>query len=332
MAVASKTKATSKTVVKQKKEAVSKTTKTVKTKQTTKVTKTKTEPQAYKSNKKVVLLTGATSGMGLEILKDLALKPYVVLAVGRDPSACKAAMDSIDKKEQKANIMFCLADLSVMSQVNNLAQDINQKLNKLNLKHIDVIYFNAAQFTPEISHTYERHEVQWATNYLSVVLLTDLLMPNLKLSTGARIITVTNKPSNNQKLDFQEIQNAKNPIKMYNYSKLACLMFAMQFNEEYKDTNICAYSVYPGFVNSRLGALQTKGIKGFFAKLRLKKATNVIDAIQTSLYLICAPHLPAKVVLYYNYRPIMPPSYALSPFNRQRLWRATRSILGLSVK
>ncbi len=330
MAVASKIKATNKIVAKTK-AATSKAIKTTKTKQPTKVVK-KAQSSVYKSDKKVVLLTGATSGMGLEILKDLALKPYVVLAVGRDPAACKQAMDSIDKKELKANIIFCLADLSVMSQVNNLAQDIKQKLEKINLKHIDVIYFNAAQFTPEISHTYERHEVQWATNYLSVVLLTDLLLPNLKLSTGARIITVTNNPTKHQKLDFTQIQNAKDPVKMYNYSKLACLMFAMQFNEEYKDTNICAYSVYPGFVNSRLGALQTKGIKGFFAKLKLKKATNIIDAIQTSLYLICAPHLPAKVVLYYNYRPIMPPSYALSPFNRQRLWRATRSVLGLSVK
>ena len=281
------------------------------------------------TDKKVVVLTGATSGMGLRILENLAIDGHTVIAVGRDPAQSREALQSARAQNSKANIEFCLADLSIMSQVKILAQDIAEKLKKLKVNHIDVIYHNAAQMTNEVEHTYEGHEVQWATNYLSVVLLTELLHPYLEKSEDARIIVVTTKPSNKQKLDLRDIQTSKNSKKLYEYSKLADLMFAMQYNEEFKETNVRAFAVYPGNVRTNIGQKHLSWFRRLLDRLSKKKAITINEGVRTSMYLITAPHLPAKVVLYHNYRPIMPCDYALSPFNRERLWRATRNKLGL---
>lgn len=281
------------------------------------------------TEKKVIVLTGATSGMGLRILENLAIDGHTVIAVGRDPAQSRDALQMARARNSEANIMFCLADLSVMSQVRILAQDIIDKLKKQKINHIDVIYHNAAQMTQEVEHTYEGHEVQWATNYLSVVLLTELLHPYLKKSKDARIIVVTNQPSKKQKLDLRELQSSKNAQKLYEFSKLADLMYAMQYNEEFNDTNVRAFAVYPGNVQTNIGQKHLSRFRRWLDRLKRKKALTINEGVRTSMYLITAPHLPAKVVLYYNYRPIMPSDWALNPFNRERLWRATRTKLGL---
>ena len=279
--------------------------------------------------KKVVVITGATSGMGLRILENLAIDGHTVIAIGRDPVKCREALQSAKAQNKNANIMFCLADLSSMSQVRTLAQDIIDKLKKLKLKRIDVLYHNAAQMTQDVQHTYEGHEVQWATNYLAVVLLTELLHPYLTNSKDARIIVVTNQPTKKQKLDFKELQNSKNSKKLYNFSKLADLMFAMQYNEEFSDPNVRAFAVYPGMVQTNIAQKHLSPFRRWLDRIKRKHAVTINEGVRTSMYLITATHLPAKVVLYYNYRPIMPSDYALNPFNRERLWRATRTKLGL---
>lgn len=286
-------------------------------------------PNKQSNNKKVVLLTGATSGMGLKILQSLALEGHTVLAVGQNPSACKNALQLARSLNKDAVIEFCVADLSMLSQVKELGVEIKERLDKLGIDHIDVVYHSVGLITQGIQQTTEHHELQWATNYLSVVMLTDLVMPYLYKSKTPRVITVTTKPSAKQKLDFREIQNPKNATKMYEYSKLADLMFAMQFNEEYKNTNLRAYAVYPGNVQTDIAEKHTKGFKSWLGKLKLRHAIPVSTAIQTPLYLITAPTLPPTVVLYSNFRPLLPCDYALSPFNRERLWRATRTKLGL---
>lgn len=285
-----------------------------------------TQTNVYVPEKRVVLLTGVSSGMGLEILNRVATQNCVLMIVGRDPATVKTAIANIPPKDKKADINVVFADLSVMSQVRTVANEIMARLKDKNIQHIDVVFHNATQHTSEIQHTYERHEMQWATNYLSVVLLDNLLLPYLKKSNNARIITTTTQPTRKQKLDYNEIQYSRDTRRMFEYSKLADLMYTMQFNEEYRDTNICAYCVYPGIAQK---CERRKGLLGLIDKLKERKALPLAQAVETALYLITSPHLPPKVVLYHNYRPLMPGEYALNPFNRRRLWRATNSILGI---
>lgn len=283
----------------------------------------------YMPNKKVIVLTGVSSGMGLEILHRVAMQDCFVVIIGRDPATVKAALSSISPKAMKAETTVLFADLSVMAQVRSVANEVISRLSDKGIKHIDVIFHNATQHTSEVQHSYERHETQWATNYLAVVLLNNLLMPLLKKSKNARIVTTTTQPTRKQKLDYNEIQYSRDTRRMFEYSKLADLMYAMQFNEEYRETNICAYCVYPGIA---IKQFRRKGLMGLIDKWRERKALPMTQAVETILYLITAPHLPPKVVLYHNYRPLMPGEYALNPFNRRRLWRATNSILGIDTK
>lgn len=304
----------------------SSTTAKVKTKKTTTV---KTVIPPYVPNKKVIVLTGVSSGMGLEILHRLATQDCVIMIVGRDPATVKTAITNIPPNTKKADINVVFADLSVMPQVRAVANEIMSRLKDKNIGHIDVIFHNATQHTNEITHTYERHEIQWATNYLAMVLLNNLLLPFLNKSENARIVSTTTKPTTKQKLDYNQIQHSRDSRKMFEYSKLADLMYTMQFNEEYRDTKICAYCVYPGIAQKQE---RRKGLLGLIDKFKERKALPLSQAVETVLYLLTAPHLPAKVVLYHNYRPLMPSDFALNPFNRRRLWRATNSILGIETK
>ncbi len=275
---------------------------------------------------KVVLITGATSGLGLAMATNLAGLGQVVLAVGRRPSACRDARNEILAKYPDAKIHFLVADLSLMGQVRMLAEEVRQKIFDLGYDCLDVLIHNAGIQTNIHKITYENHEIMWATNYLSAFLLTRELQPLLDASHNARIITTTNDDAHRTELEWEHIRalTPKSDDDIYNQTKLADLMFALEYDHRFADRDdIHAYCVNPGRVDTELRSKNSKGWGKFKSRFGKKNAKTIEQGIETTMFLALAERLPRNTVLYENKKPTEPCKFALDPRNRAALWRYT---------
>ena len=286
---------------------------------------------------KVVVITGATSGMGLAVMLELAKLGHIVIGVGRKATACREAFQTIKNAYPDAKVSFAVADLSLLSQVSVLAEEIADKIYAFKRSCIDVIINCTHSRLNEFELTYENREVMWVTNFMSFVLLTDCLMPLIDRSVDARIITFTNKKAmTKSKLYWQSIQNMPSKYfnKMYDQSRLANLMWALEFDHRNRDNT----SLHSYCVESDLN-YNTDNVKGFMKKLKSKmfgsKFTeqNFIDGVNTTVYLSLSKGLPRNMVCYQNKQPIYPLNkFALDQDNRNALWRMTELELKIKLR
>ncbi len=275
----------------------------------------------------VIVITGATSGMGFAMAKKLAGLGHIVLAIGRKPGLCRDARDEILDEYPDANIHYLVADLSLMSQVRILAEEIREKVFSLRRECIDCIIHNAAEDLEEHKLTYENREYMWATNYLSVVLLTRLLQPLLDASRNAKVITMTTRrASRKTKINWKYLRDRSGKFvsKIYEQTKLADLMFALEYDHQYADRDdIHAYCVDPGNVNTTLRTRNASGIRRCHFDFWRKKGKPIEDGIKTAIYLTLAKTLPSHTVLYRNMSAVEPSKFALAQDNRTALMRVT---------
>lgn len=275
----------------------------------------------------VIVVTGATNGMGFAMTKQLAGAGHIVIAVGRKPGLSRDTLNEILDEYPDANVHYLIADLSLMSQVRILADEIKEKVAALGRECVDVLIHNAAEDLEEHKITYENHEYMWATNYLSVVLLTELLQPLLDKSRNAKVITFTTKrAAKSTKLNWKYLRDRSGKFvnKIYEQTKLADLMFALEYDHKHADReDIHAYSVDPGNVNTTLRTRNTSGIRHWHFNFWRKKGKTVEEGIKTAVYLALSTNLPSHTVLYRDMKPTEPSKFALDHENREALARMT---------
>ena len=280
---------------------------------------------------KVIVITGATSGMGLAMAKTLAGLGHVVIGVGRKPTLCRDAINEIKDYYPDASIHFLVADLSLMSQVNILAEEIGEKVAEINRECVDVLIHNAASDVEEYRQTYESREYMWATNYLSAVLLTRELQPLLDRSRNAKVITFTTTYAANKcKLNWKQLRDrsGKYVNKIYEQTKLADLMFALEYDHENRNQEgLHAYCVDPGNVNTSLRTKNTSGFKKMYFDMVRKQGKTIEQGIETAVYIALNDNLPEHVVFYADKKPQEPSKFALDAENRLALKRITEADL-----
>lgn len=138
------------------------------------------------TDQQTALITGATGGLGLEAAIGLAKQGMRVLLVGRNKAAGAAAVERIRQETGADRATFIPVDLSVQAQVHDLARQVNELTSRL-----DVLIHAAGIVIAQRSETVDGVEENLAVNFLAPRLLTEDLLPLLKMSIPARIISVT---------------------------------------------------------------------------------------------------------------------------------------------
>ncbi|WP_422342771.1 SDR family NAD(P)-dependent oxidoreductase [Parasphingorhabdus sp.] len=198
---------------------------------------------------KTAVVTGASSGIGLVVARELAIDGWRVIAQGRNAERAKAAMENIRNEAPEAKIEMVLTDLSVMDQVSKFAEKVAKLTDKIDL------LVNNAGFTPaKRVETADGFEQCFATNHLAPFLLTNRLLPLLQAAApGAQVIntaSIAHKFIKDMKWDDLQQTNKFNASDAYTQSKLANILHARQLAKRLKGKGIRVNSVHPGLVQT----------------------------------------------------------------------------------
>jgi NAD(P)-dependent dehydrogenase (short-subunit alcohol dehydrogenase family) len=189
----------------------------------------------------VVLVTGATSGLGREVALRLAAGGAHVIAHGRDTARGREVVDEITRSG-KGSARFYAADLASNDDIRRFAAAVLRDYPRLN-----VLVNNAGigSTPPERAVTAQGVETRMQVNYLSGVLLTRLLLPRLLASAPARIVNVSSLAAS--PIDFDDVMMANrfSGGRAYGQSKLAQVMFTFDLAAELEGKGVTVNALHP---------------------------------------------------------------------------------------
>jgi NAD(P)-dependent dehydrogenase (short-subunit alcohol dehydrogenase family) len=196
----------------------------------------------------VVLLTGATRGIGRAAAVELARAGAEVVLVGRDPERVRAAAGEA-RAAGRAPVHEHVADLTLMSEVRALAAAVRERH-----QHIDVLANNAGALFASRRETGEGLERTFALNHLAPFLLTSLLRDHLD---GAHVITTASGAHHSGVLDLDDLQWRRRPyraFRVYGTTKLCNILFTRELAR--RAPGVRASCFHPGVVRTGWGKNQ----------------------------------------------------------------------------
>lgn len=270
---------------------------------------------------KVVLITGATRGIGRAGAEAMAGLGATLILVGRDETRLMEAKQACEAKGAGA-VRVYRADLSLRKAVEELAHRVTAYEPKL-----DVLWNNAGGYFAERILTAEGYERTWSMNHLAYFDLTQLLFPLLEKSDDPRVFCTASEAHRWGKMEWDNLQGERrwDGWKAYCNSKLANLLYVAEQGRRLGDSSIRVCAVHPGLVNSSFGDENT-GLKSK-AFLWLKKTfgrTNEQGA-DTAVWLSAREERPAQGGYYSNRARKVPSAAARSLNDALRLWQISEA-------
>ena len=234
---------------------------------------------------KVVMVTGANSGIGKAASLALAKMCATVIMVARNKERGEAARFDIIGKSRNNSVDLLLADLSSLESVRQLAVDFRRKYSKLH-----VLINNAGLFNQRRRVTVDGYENTFATNYLAPFLLTNLQLDLLKASAPTRIINVSSVGHYNGHINFEDLnlENDYGGWKAYGQSKLALVLFTHELAKKLQGTGVTVNAVHPGTVATNIWT-RPFGPVGFIMALPKLFMTSPEKGAETIVYLASSP-------------------------------------------
>jgi NAD(P)-dependent dehydrogenase (short-subunit alcohol dehydrogenase family) len=226
---------------------------------------------------RVILVTGATDGIGRQTALELLRRGAHVLVHGRNAAKTSKVAQELEKESGSSKLAPVAADLSSMAEIRNLAREIEGSIERL-----DVIVNNAGVFLHERQTTVDGFETTFAVNHLAPFLLTHLLLPKLRQSEQGRIVMVSSIAHSRGRIDFDDLKSEKyfHGYTAYATSKLANILFAYEMARRLGNSSITSNALHPGVITTKL--LKT-GFGTTGASLARGAATSVKLAIDPTL-------------------------------------------------
>jgi retinol dehydrogenase 14 len=215
---------------------------------------------------KTVLVTGATSGIGLHASIDLARQGARVVMVGRDPRRSDAALAEVRTRSGSSDVSLLMCDFASQAAVRRLAEDYRRAHDRL-----EVLINNAGGVNKTRRTTEDGIEMTFAVNHLGGFLLTNLLLDLIVRSAPARIITVSSVGHRQGTLDFEDLEFTRDYsiMRAYSRSKLANVLFSNELARRLATAGVTSNSLHPGAVDTRIWSGAPFWAKPFIQVARL---------------------------------------------------------------
>ncbi|MEH0843272.1 SDR family NAD(P)-dependent oxidoreductase [Micromonospora sp. CPCC 205711] len=268
------------------------------------------------TGRRIVVVTGASSGIGLAASVELARRGDQVVLVGRDPARLQAAGDRVREASGERPELF-RADFAVLDDVRGLAERLRAAYDR-----IDVLANNAGAIVLHPLTTVDGFELSMQANHLAPFLLSNLLKDRI-----GRMVVTASGAHRSGVLDPEDLNvtlRRYRSIQAYGTSKQANILFTAEAARRWP--GVPAYSFHPGVVRTRFGADSRFVALG----MRLLPFRSPEKGAETLVWL--ARQDPARLVngAYYADRRLRRPlRKAADPQLAARLWTASAKAVGI---
>src|ERR1035437_2507140 len=233
-------------------------------------------------NGRIAIVTGANSGLGFDTALALAGKGVSVVLACRNLDKAKAAQEKILARHPKARIECLALDLASLKSVRAFAASFSKSHKKL-----DLLINNAGIMMPPYSLSEDGFESQMAANYLGHFALTGLLLPMLSKTPGSRFVSLSSLAHNGGAIRFDDLnfKNGYSKRAAYGQSKLACLMFAYEFDRRLRKAGFKTLSVaaHPGVAATNLAQHFPRFLSVFFPLVGQSAARGALPTLYAAL-------------------------------------------------
>jgi len=199
---------------------------------------------------KMVIITGANTGIGKATAIDLAERNARVILACRSQEKGKKAEADVRRESGNNDVHFRQLDLSSFTSIRKFAKEVLEEESR-----VDILINNAGVMMCPYTKTKDGFEMQFGTNHLGHFLLTNLLLDKIKQAPEGRIVNVSSvaqAQSGPLDLDTINLEDGYGSIKAYCNSKLANVLFTKSLAKRLRGTNIIANCLHPGGIATEL--------------------------------------------------------------------------------
>ena len=278
------------------------------------------------SHDNIVVMSGATSGIGLIAAEKLAAMGMRLVLIARNQTRAERALSQLAGLGPDQRHRAHYADLSQLAEVKRVAAEISSREPCIN-----VLINNAGNVYCARTVADDGLERTFATNHAAPFVLTCCLRNSLIAAAPARIVNTASDAHRGQVLDFSDLQLSRSyrVLRAYGRSKLCNILFTRELARRLAGTGVTANCLHPGFVRTSLGQ-NNGGPMRYLIKLAMLFAGDPEKGANTIVYLATAPQLAKQSGgYYYNCRPHSPNMAARDDATAKRLWEETVRLTGV---
>jgi retinol dehydrogenase 12 len=277
---------------------------------------------------KVVVITGATSGIGEVAAQRLAGMGARIVLVARDAARGQKTLTRLPSIGPGAAHSIYYGDLSRIAESKRVAAEIAAVEPR-----IDVLINNAGALFGTRQLTADNLEETFATNHMAYFVLTLGLKANLLAAAPARIVSTASDAHKGYTLDFDDLQAEKgySAIRAYGRSKLCNILFTRELARRWNGTGITANCLHPGFVATRFGD-RSGGFLSSVVRIAKTFAITPEKGAETIVYLASSADVAAiSGEYFYKCRPATPTAGGRDDAAASRLWNESAKLAGIET-
>lgn len=259
---------------------------------------------------RTVLVTGATSGIGLETARALAKTGAHVVVGARDSGRGEVVVEELVRAGGSAELF--LADMASFASVRQACERFAGAHAELH-----VLVNNAGIASRKRVVTGDGHELTWQTNFLSAFLLTRHLMPQLRKAGKPRVVNVSSEAHRSGTIPWDDLELARGyrGLKAYCQSKLALVLFARELAR--REPGVGANALHPGAIATNIWRAAPKPIEMILRAI----LPSPMKGARPVVRLATDPHLEGVTGRYFNrFREQTPAAAATNDADAVRLW------------
>jgi len=284
----------------------------------------------YNGSGKVMIVTGASAGIGVETARVLLKAKVHVIAAIRDVEKGKAAFSEIVRTIPHAKLDFMKLDLQSFVSVRQFAAEFKAR----NLPLHCLLLNAGVMAVPDRQVTEQKIELQFGVNHVAHHLLTVLLLDVLKQSAPSRVVVVSSGAHYRSPVLFDDInwEKSYNKFLAYAQSKTANVLFAKQLNvilqkEGKEAAKVTALSLHPGVITTELARHLVPQDYEVFKKFHHRRKT-IPQGAATTLVAALSPDFEGRGGLYLSdCNEMVPAPHASDLTLAQRLWDITEQMI-----
>jgi NAD(P)-dependent dehydrogenase (short-subunit alcohol dehydrogenase family) len=276
---------------------------------------------------KTVVVTGATSGLGMHAAAEIARRGASLMLIGRDAARTEAAVAMVRAAAPAVTVSSALCDFSSQRAIRALAEELLARLPR-----IDVLVNNAGSVNDTRRVSEDGIEMTFAVNHLGYYLLTRLLLDRILTSAPARIVSVASGSHYRGTMDFADLgfERGYTILKAYERSKLGNVLFTRELARRLEGKGVTVNCVHPGSVDTNIWSRGPAWAAPILRYVVRPFLLGIEQGADTIVQLVTDPTLDGVNGTYFSKkRPTKPSAIARDGAVAARLWDESAKLVGL---